>query len=87
MTSEYVCEHKIRRLRYENTLKVQDAHSEHLRVHRPPPRRCGNPCQAKHEHPELYNGHQLSRSDFTTLDGVFRIRFAGEAVAAQPESL
>ena len=36
MTSEYVCEHKIRRLRYENTLKVQDAHSERLRVHRPP---------------------------------------------------
>lgn len=36
MTSEYVCEHKIRRLRYENTLKVQDAHSEHLRVHRLP---------------------------------------------------
>lgn len=35
MTSEYVCEHKIRRLRYENTLKVQDAHSERLRVHRP----------------------------------------------------
>jgi len=32
MTSEYVCEHKIRRLRYENTLKVQDAHSERLRV-------------------------------------------------------
>ena len=36
MTSEYVCEHKIRRLRYENTLKVQDAHSERLRVHRLP---------------------------------------------------
>ena len=35
MTSEYVCEHKIRRLRYENTLKVQDAHSERLKVHRP----------------------------------------------------
>ena len=36
MTSEYMCEHKIRRLRYENTLKVQDAHSERLRVHRLP---------------------------------------------------
>ncbi|WP_278857873.1 hypothetical protein [Rothia dentocariosa] len=35
MTSEYVCEHKIRRLRYENTLKVQDAHSERLRVSPP----------------------------------------------------
>lgn len=86
MTSEYVCEHKIRHLRYESTIKVQDAHSERLRVHRRQGR-CGSPCQAKHEHPELYNGHQLSRSDFTALDGVFRIRFAGEAVAAQPESL
>ena len=36
MTSEYVREHKIRHLRYENTLKVQDAHSERLRVHRLP---------------------------------------------------
>jgi len=32
MTSEYVCEHKSRHLRYESTLKVQDVHSERLRV-------------------------------------------------------
>jgi len=47
MTSEYVCEHKIRRLRYENTLKVQDAHSEHLRVHRPPPQAMREPLSSE----------------------------------------
>lgn len=75
-----MCEHKIHHPRYESTIKIQDVHSERLRVHRLPGD-VGPLVKAKHEHPELYNGHQLSRSDFTGLNGVFRIRFAGEAVA------